>query len=96
MLSLLGENFPQRRLTGFKHQGRRKVRRGSGRISNQSRTPQRFHSSQVRWDHARYQPAPIGDVDDLPRRSSLDDLRRVLLQRSHSNLIPRHVRQCST
>ena len=50
----------------------------------------------MRWNYARYEPAPIGDVDDLPRGRSLDDLRRVLLQGAHSHLLAGHVRQCST
>lgn len=50
----------------------------------------------MRGNYARYEPAPIGDVDDLPRRGALHYFRRVLLQGAHSYLIPRHVRQCST
>lgn len=79
MLSLLGKDLSQGLLTRLERDRRRQIRRLSGRFSHQSSTPKCFHSAQMRWNYARDEPATISDVDDLPRRSSLDDLRRVLL-----------------
>ena len=96
MLSLLGKDLSQGLLTRLERDRRRQIRRLSGRFAHQSRTSKRFHAAQVRWNYARDEPAPISNVDNLPRRSPLNDLRRVLLQSAHSNLLPSHVRQCST
>ena len=96
VLSLLGEDLSQGLLTRLKRDRRRQISEGSSGLSHQSRITQCFHAAQMRWNYARDEPATISDIDDLPRRSSLDDLRRVLLQGAHCHLLPSHVRQCST
>lgn len=92
---LLREDFSQSRLIRITRKGRWQLGGRAACVPDKSRVTQRRHSFGFRRNHVSYEPATIGDVDDLPGSCSLHHFRCVLLEGADANAMC-HVRQSST